>query len=101
VSRRWNEDVYQTDNGLNAVNTTVDFLTNDEGGWVCSSSNLYEGSGLYPTFLTGKTATCVGQGGYEGLSAILIEDEGAVGHPFSGLIFSGEFPPEPEPPAAE
>jgi len=101
VARRWNEDVYQTENGSVAVNTTVDFLRNDEGGWVCSSSNLYEGSGLFPTFLTGKTATCVGQGGYEGLSAILIEDEAEASYPFVGLIFAGGFPPEPEPPAAD
>ena len=101
VSRRWNEDVYQTDNGFMAVNTTVDFLRNDEGGWACSSSNLYEGFGLFPTNLTGKTATCVGQGGYEGLSAILVEDEAEGGGPFVGLIFSGDFPPLPEPPAAE
>jgi hypothetical protein len=90
VSRRWNEDVYLTDNGFNAVNTTVDLLTNDEGGWVCSSSNLYEGFGLFPTSLTGKTATCVGQGGYEGQSALLIEEE--TERTFSGLIFSGDFP---------
>jgi hypothetical protein len=101
VASRWSEDVYRTDNGFVAVNTTVDFLRNDEGGWTCSSSNLYEGSGLFPTQLTGKTATCVGQGGYEGLSAILIEDEADAGHPFVGLIFDGDFPPAPEPPTAE
>jgi hypothetical protein len=101
VAARWNEDVYRTDNGLNAVNTTVDFFRNDEGEWTCSSSNLYKGSGLFPTHLTGKTATCVGHGGYEGLSALLITDEADSSHPFSGLIFSGEFPPLPEAPAAE
>ena len=101
VSSRWNEDVYRTENGDVAVNTTVDFLRNDEGGWTCSSSNLYEGYGLFPTHLTGKTATCVGQGGSEGLSAILIEDEAEAGHPFVGVIFAGGFPPEPEAPPAE
>lgn len=101
VVSRWNEDVYQTDHGSVAVNMTADFLRNDEGGWACSASNLYEGSGLYPTHLTGKTATCVGQGGYEGLSAILVVDEAKVGHPFVGLIFSGDIPPLPEAPASE
>jgi len=103
VSRRWNEDVHKTDNGFIAVNTTVDFLRNDEGAWVCTSSNLYEGFGLFPTPLTGKTATCVGQGGYEGLSAILVEDgdEAEAGFPFVGLVFSGDFPPLPEAPATE
>jgi len=104
VASRWNEDVYETDNGSNAVNTTVDFLTNDEGGWTCSSNNLYEGYSEYAGPLTGKTATCVGQGGYEGLSALLIHDKAAnkdESEPFSGLIFSGDFPPVPEPPAAD
>ena len=100
VARLWNEDVYQTGDGFNAVNVTADYLSNDEGGWVCTSSNLYEGFGLYPTSLTGTTATCVGQGGYEGLSAILVEDDSA-GNPFVGLIFPGDAPPLPEPPAAE
>ncbi len=101
VASRWNEDVFKTDNGFNAVNTTADFLKNDEGGWACSSAILYEGYGLFATPLTGKTATCVGQGGYEGLSALLVIDEADSSHPFSGLIFSGAFPPLPEPPAAE
>ena len=101
VSSRWNEDVYRTETGFVAVNTTVDFLRNDEGGWTCSSSNLYEGFGLFPTHVTGKTATCVGQGGYEGLSAILVEDEAKPDHPFVGVIFAGGFPPQPEPPAAD
>jgi len=89
VARRWNEDVYQTDDGAVAVNTTADFLQNDEGGWACSSAILYKGYGLFATPLTGKTATCVGQGGYQGLSAILVEDESDDSHPFVGLIFSG------------
>ena len=97
----WNEDVYQTDNGFVAVNTTADFLKNDDGGWACSSPNLYEGFGQFPTYLTGKTATCVGQGGYEGLSALLVIQESEASHPFVGLIFSGGFPPLPEPPVAE
>ena len=101
MASRWNEDVYQTDNGAVAVNMTADYLTNDEGGWACTSTNLYEGSGLFPTQLTGKTATCIGQGGYEGLSAILVEDESDDSHPFVGLIFSGGVPPLPEAPAPE
>ena len=100
VAAMWNDDVYKTDNGYNAVNVSARYLHNDEGGWTCTSSNLFEGSGLFPTGLTGETANCVGQGGYEGLSAILILDD-AAGYPFSGLIFPGDFPPLPEAPAAE
>ena len=100
VAALWNDDVYQTDNGFNAVNVSARYLRNDEGGWTCTSSNLFEGYGLFPTSLTGETATCVGQGGYEGLSAILVLDD-SPGYPFSGLIFPGDFPPLPEPPAEE
>ena len=100
VARLWNDDVYETDNGRNAVHVDADYLQNDAGGWTCTSIDLVEGSGLFSTGLTGTTATCVGQGGYEGLSAILVEEDTA-GDPFVGLIFPGDFPPLPEPPAAE
>jgi hypothetical protein len=51
---------------------------------------------------TGATYTCVGDDGYAGLSAILVL-EGAKGYSegFTGLVFSGDLPPLPEPPAAE
>ncbi len=103
VAALWNDDVYQTDNGFNAVNVSANYLRNEEGGWTCTSINLYEGYGLFPTGLTGETATCIGQGGYEGLSAILVMDDSLAetANPFSGLIFSGDFPPLPEPPAPE
>jgi hypothetical protein len=87
----WNDDVYQTDNGFNAVNVSARYLQNDAGGWTCTSSNLFENFGLFPTSLTGETATCVGQGGYEGLSAILVLDDSA-GYPFVGLIFPRRLP---------
>lgn len=101
VAKLWNEDVYQTDNGTMAVNRSAYYLHNDDGGWACSSSNLLEGSGLYPTQVTGETNVCVGEGGYAGLSAFVVVDESLPGsHSFVGLIFSGDFPPLPEPPAA-
>ncbi len=100
VSYRWNEDVYNTDEGFISVNTAAAYMRNDDGGWACSSSNLLEGSGLHPDTVTGETLTCVGEGGYEGLSALLVLDEGPA-HPLVGLIFAGGFPPLPEPPAAE
>jgi hypothetical protein len=102
VSRRWNEDVYRTDEGFISVNMDAAYLRNDEGGWACSASNLFKGYGLFPSELTGETFTCTGEGGYEGLSAIVVNEQGgSSSEEFVGLIFSGDFPPLPEPPAAE
>jgi len=101
VSYRWNEDVYKVDESFISVNTAAAYLRNDDGGWACSSSNLLEGSGLYPHWVTGETLTCVGEGGHEGLSALVVIDQGDPSHPLVGLIFSGGFPPVPEPPAAD
>jgi hypothetical protein len=101
VSRRWNEDVYQTDEGFVSVNTSAAYLRNDGGGWACSSSNLFKGFGLFPQALTGETFTCMGEGGYEGLSArLVVEHTGSMAEEFVGVIFAGDFPPLPEPPAA-
>ena len=45
--------------------------------------------------------TCQGNGGYEGLRAVLVTTPktGSEALEFVGLIFSGELPPVPEPPA--
>ena len=103
VSRRWNEDVYRTeDEGYVSVNMGAAYLRNEGGGWACSASNLFKGSGLFPQELTGETFACTGEDGYEGLSAILVNEQGGRNaEEFVGLIFSGDFPPLPEPPAAE
>ncbi len=47
--------------------------------------------------------TCQGNGGYEGLTAVLVTTPktGSAPLEFVGLIFSGELPPVPEPPAAQ
>ena len=37
VSRRWNEDTYQTDEGSISVGMDAAYLRNDGGGWACSS----------------------------------------------------------------
>jgi hypothetical protein len=48
------------------------------------------------------TFTCVGDSGYEGLPALLAsEDTVGFNEEFAGLIFSGDLPPMPEPPAVE
>ena len=102
VARRWNDDVYQTDEGSISVSMGAAFLRNEGGGWVCSDSSLLRGFGKSSEAVTGTTFTCIGDGGYEGLSAILVS-EYTVGfaEEFVGLIFSGDFPPLPEAPAVE
>jgi hypothetical protein len=105
VVRRWNEDVFQTDEGSITVNMDAAYLRNDGGGWACSNSGLLRGSGMSSKDVTGGTFThtCIGDGGYEGLSAILVLDQAGAGNSeeFVGLIFSGDFPPLPEPPSVE
>lgn len=101
VAAVWNTNVYQTDNGPRAVTVDARYVQNDGGGWTCSSVFLSEGGGLFAPAFTGTTWTCVGQGGYDGLSAVVVEPDDSAGYPFVGLIFSGDLPPLPEPPAEE
>jgi hypothetical protein len=65
---------------------------------------LLKGSGMSSVAVAGPTSefTCIGDGGYAGLSAILVlEDTGGFSADIVGLVFSGDFPPVPEPPAVE
>jgi hypothetical protein len=104
VAARWNNDVYQIGGRRIEVNSSLDVLTNDVGRWVCTSTGLLEGPGASVTWLGGGlTTTCVGQDGFEGLSAAFFRSESTGGgsEEFAGLIFSGDFPPVPEPPATE
>ncbi len=101
VSRRHNDDVYMTDEeGFISVRMDAAYLRNDGGGWACSDSRLLRGSDSSTEAFAGGNFTCVGEDGYEGLSAILVVEE-TVGfnEEFVGLIFSGDFPPLPERPA--
>jgi hypothetical protein len=103
VVARWNNDAYLVDGRYIVVNTSLDIVTNDAGGWVCTSTGLYEGPVLGGEVALGDMATdCVGQGGYEGLSAVFVRSmpPGGSSEEFVGLIFSGDRPPLPEPPAA-
>jgi hypothetical protein len=104
ASRPWNEDSYQTDEGPISVSVVANYLKNDGGDWTCSTVSLLKGS--TPTsepFYDGDTYLCIGGGGYEGLSAVLVSKYMAdsFGDDFSGLILSGELPPLPEAPTAE
>ena len=44
VSRPWNEDTYQTDEGPISVGMDASYLRNDGGGWACSFGYLVKGS---------------------------------------------------------
>ena len=104
VSRPWNEDTYQADDGPISVGMDASFLRNEGGDWACSSGYLVKGSDpMTQEVLTdSSTYTCVGSGGYEGLSAVLVSEPAeGFSDEFVGLIFSGELPPVPEAPVAE
>jgi hypothetical protein len=102
VSRLWNWDTYQTAEGSISVGMDAAYLRNDDGGWTCSASCVETGSGTSAKAVTGTTFDCVGDGGYSGLSAILVlEDAAGFSEDIVGLIFSGDLPPLPEAPAAQ
>jgi hypothetical protein len=100
VVRRWNQDVHHTGEGSVEVGTDAAYLRNDGGSWACSNNYVepgFSGAGSHA-----QTFTCVGDGGYAGLSAILVlEDVGRSAEEFIGLVFFGDFPPLPEPPSME
>ena len=67
------EDTYQTDEGPISVGMDAAFLRNEGGDWACSTGYLVKGSTPNVEVLTeSSTYTCVGSGGYEGLSAVLV-----------------------------
>ena len=103
VSKGWNEDTYQTDEGPISVGMDASFLRNEGGDWACSTEYLVKGSSPDVEVLTdGSTYTCIGSGGYEGLSAVLVSKPAeGFSDEFVGLIFPGDLPPLPEAPAAE
>jgi hypothetical protein len=103
VSKRWNEDTYETDDGPISVGTDASFLRNEGGDWACSTGYLVKGSSPYEEDLSGsRTQTCVGSGDYEGLSAVLVSKPAeGFSDEFVGLIFPGELPPLPEAPSVE
>jgi hypothetical protein len=98
----WNVDIYDVgDAGATSVATFGYDVRNEAGGWECRSNILAHGRGQFPAGLTGETAMCVGDGGYDGLSSILVIDGPDGFNSIVGLIFPGDAPPPPELPAAE
>lgn len=102
VVRRWNWDDHETEEGTIEVGQDGAYLRNEGGGWACTSSYIARGAGSGARPVTGLTMDCVGDGGYAGLSAILVlTAAGGFSEDIVGLIFSGDFPPPPGPSAAE
>jgi hypothetical protein len=103
VSKRWIEDTHQTDEGPISVGMDASFLRNEGGDWACSYGYVVKGSTPAESLTDSSTYTCVGSGGYEGLSAVLVSEpiEDSFSDEFVGLVFSGDLPPLPEAPAAE
>lgn len=102
VSKGWNEDTYQTDEGPISVGTDASFLRNEGGDWACSYGYLVKGSTPAESLTDGTTYSCIGSGGYEGLSAVLVSKPAeGFSEEFVGLVFSGDLPPLPEPPGTE
>lgn len=87
---------------MNAAEGAASERRNEGGGWACAASYLANGFGMNAVVQTGTTFACVGEDGYEGLSAILVlEAAEGFSETVVGLIFSGDLPPLPEPPPAE
>jgi hypothetical protein len=104
VSKSWNEDTYETDDGPISIGMDASFLRNEGGDWTCSYGYLVQGTDpmTQEVVTASSTYTCIGAGGYEGLSAVLVGKpiEDSFSDEFVGLIFSGDLPPLPEAPAA-
>lgn len=103
ASWRWNADVYTTDEGQRTVVHGAEYLRNEGGGWTCPILRLANRSGNNPDqYNISDTQLCVGDGGYEGLSALIVwPGENSTSSSLLGLIFSGDVPPLPDPPAVE
>jgi hypothetical protein len=98
--RAWAEDTYRTAEGIVSVGMGARYLSNDGGGWACLDDYLARGASPGLEALAADTFTCTGSGGYEGLSAIIVNTPADdFGDDFVGLIFSGDVPPAPAAPA--
>jgi hypothetical protein len=101
TSLRVNEDHVQIDEGTAVVGTSAYHVTTEGGTWTCRFNWVYP---EFVEMVAGDTLMCVGAGGYEGLSAVLyqqVDPSNSLGETFVGLLFSGDVPPVPDPPAAE
>ena len=100
ASWRWNTDMYQTADGQRAVLYGAEYIRNDGGGWTCPVLRLTTAGDSLSQFNSDDVMHCVGDGGYAGLSALIVSKTGSSGN-IQALIFSGDLPPLPGPPPAE
>ena len=100
ASWRWNTDIYETADGSVAFLHGATYLRNDGGGWTCPVMRLQIDATSTAQFNSDDVMLCTGDGGYEGLSALVVEETGPSGN-VQALIFSGDAPPLPDPPPAE
>ena len=87
-------DAYMADGARIDVSSGTYDVRNDGGGWLCHRAGLYR-PGWSPDDDNDDLVTCVGNGGYEGLTAILVHDWTKTPVSINGLIFAGEVPPSP------
>lgn len=100
ASWRWNTDIYETADGDTAFLHGATFLRNDGGGWTCPVMRLQLDATSTAQFNSDDVMLCTGDGGYAGLSALVVQETGSTGS-VQALVFSGDAPPLPDPPAAE
>lgn len=102
ASWRWNTDVYRTaTDGFRAVIHGAEYLRNEGGGWTCPILRLADSGSSMTQYNSSDMQLCVGDGGYEGLSALVVNGGNQASTPMVALLFPGDIPPLPEPPADE
>ena len=97
VRKMWRLDGYRTEAGYRSVLANRHIVDTEDGTWECESVQVARGTGLMAGIFQQETITCVGDGSYEGLTAVVQMDWGEVGHPFEAVILSGRVQPPPDP----
>ena len=90
-------EAFAPDEGAFNVWTIVRRVENDEGAWQGKATTAVWVDDPEAWFIDDPPATVVfsGEGGYEGLTAIVTIGERVVNSAFRGYIFAGSAPPEP------
>jgi hypothetical protein len=97
VINTWNADVWSVDGATISLRSGTYQVTNDGGSWSCQyAGNLAHGSGLFFDPDIDESVMCHGEGGYEGLTAIMALDWSDFAKvTITGLIIPGDVPPVP------
>lgn len=95
-----NSDAYVVGDGTYQVIASAFEVRNDDGGWQCTNADaLFAGTSLFDASIQEFRMTCIGDGVYEGSTAILVVDFAdflAPTKPFEGLVIPGDLPPFPD-----